>query len=224
MIRIVFLLSTLLPINEMNHKLAFEIWYSHIDQWEGSKLSDPPEQVDTDKVLTKHGIRQTTFNHFAPTLLPDLPESEYHDTFWEMSREVHRTFARHFWNESGAPYVKNGKIAALMAEAYWGGGSWALKNLQRAWNSKYATKDNKLTVDGFPRKLTAAAFDSVNQEELYELLIDAMEARYKRIVAKDENKAKYLTGWLKRLYSGYPPKQLGFWLRFFDVVCPTCGK
>lgn len=202
----------------MNKKEAFKEWYNHVNQWEGVKLNDLVD-VDDDGILTNHGIRFTTYKALAPRLFGI--ESDFEKHFAVMTKKQHKRIALYYWDESGANWMSDGRIAAILAEAFWGGGNRALKNFQTAFNRKY---NAHLAVDGFPRKRTAAAFNAVDQDELFNLLVKAMEERYHAIVKSNPKKKKNLKGWLNRLHDGYPPAQLGFFARFMRVICPTCGK
>lgn len=177
----------------MNKEQAFDLWYWHVDEWEGSSLSDPPKRVDRDHVPTKHGIRFDTWKRLAPMLFGFNGDNLA--PFENMTREQHKAIAMWYWDRSGAHYISDGRIAAVFAEAFWGGGYSAIRWFQSSLNSKYGTK---LSIDGRVGKLTASVINAADQDELFSYLIGELEARY-RHVAKNPKLAKNLKGWLNRV-------------------------
>lgn len=210
---------------------GFELWYEHICSWEGKGLNIDVKDVDGDGVATNHGIRYDTWVAMCKRW-GTIKGDEVKKQFYNMHPDQHKAVARWFWEESGANYIKEGAIAAFMAENFWGSGYYGLRDMQRAVNK---ISDIKIKVDGKPRSKTAEAINKLNSIWLFDVMVKQKEQRLKNIAKKKDSKdpskdkSKNLKGWLKRLYDGYGGKQLGFVARFGDKIgenknCPTCGQ
>jgi lysozyme family protein len=207
----------------MAKKDAFETWYSHLKRWEGKSLNEIVF-VDLDDVGTNLGIRFDTWAALAPRLF-GIKDEELQRRFKNMKPAEHKEVARWYWKKSGADYIDDDRISALFAEAYWGGGGYALRWLQGSING---LAGSELARDGVPRAGTAKVINNFSDQDLlFVKLVGAIEERYNYLCERKPGLKKNLKGWLKRLYDGYGVKQPGFYAIFsnFDnkVTCPSCG-
>lgn len=197
---------------------AFDAWYSHVRAWEG-KLEDPPEAVDLDEILTKCGIRYTTYKAIAPRLWHFRNENEMLERFAFMTEKDHREIAGWIWFDSGASAIKDGRVAACFAEVVWASGH------SRAVQNAANTIGAALRVDGVAgRKTISAVNDIIEQghgEALFDRIAKAHGDHYIRLSERGHGHIKYLRGWLARHYIGYDSAytdktypMLGFYQRF----------
>lgn len=201
----------------MDKDQAFELWYWHMDEWEGGDLSDPPKKVDTDDVATKHGIRYTTWQRRAPQLF-GLSGSQIAAAFHPMSLEHHQGVARWFWDEAGGYFIEDGRIAALFTEIFWASGYAGIRWYQRALSRKFGVN---LRIDGRVGKITASVVNSANQDELFAYLVEELRNRY-RYVARNPEYSKYLKGWLNRVDGDSYRKGIAKTLTV--THCKCCGQ
>lgn len=174
-----------------------------MDSWEGIGLGQIV-YVDGDGVATNHGIRFDSFQDRAQSVLGVAPTFE---NFKKMTRAQHKAIAKWYWIESGAEFMKSGRIGATLAEAFWGGGYAALKNFQQKFNEKFGTR---MIEDGVPRRETAQAFNKIGESRLFWFLIDEFDKRYHDLVKRKPSLEKNLKGWLLRLHGGDKWKRSGF--------------
>lgn len=209
------------------HRKAFELWKEHLHRWEGHGINIGIAQVDTDKVYTNQGIREDTWNHFAPSLfgINPLDSETLYQRFRHMTKSEHDAIVKVFWDNGGGDLLKDIRIAAFMAEINWGGGRGARKAFQSFLNKEYGFN---LVVDGWIGRNTAHAFNSIpDQSQLFINLVHRMDRRYKGIATG--KKEKNLTGWLNRLWNGdpdyYRKPRPGFYKIFRRLqLCSNCGE
>lgn len=114
----------------------------------------------------------------------------------EMNNLVTQFYKTKFWNKILLDLVKDSSLQAIIFDAYVNSGGNGIKLLQRVLNDNFG---KQLKVDGAQGRMTVAAINSVNAQELFDAY-KAARARYYNAIATGDNSV-FLKGWLKRLAS-----------------------
>ncbi|MCT4587295.1 MAG: hypothetical protein N4A71_05690 [Carboxylicivirga sp.] len=105
-------------------------------------------------------------------------------------------YKRKFWDRIYLDLVKDPNLQLIIFDAYVNAGGNGIKTLQMTLNRFFG---KNLKVDGAQGKLTVAAINSVNPQQLFTAYKGAREDYYKNI-AHGKN-AIFLKGWLNRIKS-----------------------
>lgn len=197
---------------DVTNEQAFRAWYKHLRAWEG-RLQDPPEAVDLDDIQTKCGVRFTTYKAVARELWGLTDANELLQRFAYMTETEHREIALWFWREARADKVKEGRVAATLAECEWATGH--SRSVQRGVKRLGV----RLVVDGVTGKQTLSAINKIIErgqaDSLFNSICKAHGDHYIKLAGKGRGHIKYLSGWLARHYVGHDSiEQVGFYQRF----------
>jgi lysozyme family protein len=162
----------------IHEHLLFEEGLDHAMQWEGVETNDPDDKGGH----TKFGIAKTYH-----------PEVNINTLTFEQAKQI-------YWNDYWQRYFSEMNeilVLKLFDLCINPGVSVTIRMLQGVLNDRY---NYKLKIDGVLGPITAAAANSVNnQQSLYSRFIYVMSKELEERSKKRKN-SKYLDGWLNRLY------------------------
>jgi len=124
-----------------------------------------------------------------------LPRN-YKSEYPQMETLVAQFYKSKFWDKILLNQVKDTSLQRIIFDAYVNSGGNGIKLLQRVLRDQFG---KNIAVDGAQGRLTVAAINSVNPEQLFESFKTA-RASYYNAIAKNGNEV-FLEGWLNRLSS-----------------------
>nr|WP_321453595.1 glycosyl hydrolase 108 family protein [uncultured Carboxylicivirga sp.] len=114
----------------------------------------------------------------------------------QMETLVAQFYKSKFWDKILLDQVRDTSLQRIIFDAYVNSGGNVIKLLQRVLRDQFG---KNIAVDGAQGKMTVAAINSVNPEQLFEAFKVA-RASYYNAIATGDNKV-FLKGWLNRLSS-----------------------
>lgn len=191
--RVLFLLLVLVGCQKTIEKpsllksdvLALSILYSHIPKWEGSTITNHPNDRGG---LTNSGITYNTYLHVKDKI--GLPEFKN-----ITEKDVQRTI-RWFYHTYGCSKINNAKISALLTEFYWGGNS-VIKDVANFYGLGLKDRTTGYALStGFIRYVNS--LDTLQQEVFIEMCLNIRESYFNSTVKKLPSQQVFLQGWLNR--------------------------
>ncbi len=141
---------------------------------------------------TNKGITWTTWSNIFGTTADSIKR------FYAMSDDDWGlVFKPHFWDAILGDKINSQKVADCIVDFVWGSGKhYPELDVQDVLNHFFA---QHLTEDGSFGDATIASINSVNEDDLFNDIIQKHESFYETLVAKNPNDAKFLGGWKNRL-------------------------
>ncbi|MBR8534432.1 hypothetical protein KDU71_02585 [Carboxylicivirga sediminis] len=124
-----------------------------------------------------------------------LPRN-YRSNHTQMEALVEQFYKSKFWDRILLDQVNDSSLQRIIFDAYVNSGGNGIKLLQRVLRDQFG---KNIQVDGAQGRLTVAAINSVNPQQLFEAY-KAARASYYNAIAKNGNEV-FLKGWLNRLSS-----------------------
>jgi phage antirepressor YoqD-like protein len=152
---------------------------------------------------TNKGVTWTTFSGLASRLKYTPTKENWEqmpDSIWE------KIFKNGYWDKVQGDKLLTQNIADLLADWYWGSGTWAVRNLQQVLNRSFGYK---LREDGVMGATTLAAANKVDQKKLFDLLHAEKLDYYRQIGGAN------LKGWTNRANE--------FYNKYKNVIIATGG-
>lgn len=97
---------------------------------------------------------------------------------------------RQYWNRWQADKIENQSVANILVDWVWGSGKWGIIIPQRLLG---------LVADGIVGPKTIAKVNSMDQQDLFNLIFTERERFLNNIVKNDQSQKKFIKGWMNRL-------------------------
>ena len=164
----------------------------HISKWEGG-LSDNPNDAGG---LTNRGVTIGTFKTLAPSLIgvDGTP-----DNLRNLTQDQWVAFVTYYWNKVMGDSIDDQCVANMIADWYWGSGSWAVANVVKVLNDNY---NAGLPYNGVNTVMNQDIIDAINAQDpvdLYKNLYAARIQYYNNLVAAVPTDSVFLNGWTNRV-------------------------
>lgn len=140
---------------------------------------------------TNKGVIWPTFEFYSKRLGYQPSQKNWEEMpmpIWE------RIFKAGYWDKVQGDKLKTQAIADLLADWYWGSGTWAVRNLQQVLNRSFGYK---LKEDGVMGASTLEAANKVDQKRLFDLLHAEKLDYYRQLGGAN------LKGWTNRANEFY---------------------
>ena len=162
----------------------FEILFPYILKVEGGFVNDPADAGGA----TNMGITLKTYAAYCAEKglkKPTIADLKKIDN--EVVAEIYRT---RYWDKWKAADIKSQKVANIVVDWYINSGVVGIKKAQTAIGT---------LADGVVGKMTIAAINAANPDDLFVKLCNARVEHYNNIVRRNPSQRKFLKGWLNRL-------------------------
>ena len=180
----------------------FELAQNFTQRWEGGLSDDAADKGG----LTHYGVSLAFLSDMARSLknrqwLKDIgvhPLPVTKDTIRNLTRtQACDIFKREFWNKLDLDSLPVQMAVLLYDAAVNSGCAQSVRLAQRGYNT--VGVGTRLDVDGKLGPLTRAALINNNSVDVRQAILDAREAFYRQIVARNASQKVFLRGWLNRV-------------------------
>lgn len=162
----------------------FDILFPYILKVEGGFVNDPDDVGGaTNKGITlKTYTEYCTENGLKKPTIADLKKID--------NSVVAEIYKKRYWDKWKAADIMSQKVANILVDWYINSGTIGIKKAQIAIGT---------LADGIVGKMTIAAVNAANPDDLFAKLYNARVEHYNGIVRRNPSQRKFLKGWLNRL-------------------------
>lgn len=166
------------------------LYIPFVFEWEG-KISNNKNDKGG---LTNMGVTWGTFQTLAKSVLGIEPTK---DNFLKLTKPQVEKIIRYYWNQVKGNYIKDQRVANVVADWYWGSGNNAMKwtngVMKKYFNVPMPENAGVLSMD------TIGKMNKVNQDKLYNSLTAERKIFIDGLVKKDKTQQGFYAGWINRL-------------------------
>lgn len=159
-------------------------------KWEG-KIAN---QKNDHGGLTNMGVTWATFQTLAKSVLGIEPTK---DNFYKLTKAQVEKIITWYWNKVHGDEIKDQRVANIVADWYWGSGTygnkWVNGTLKKYFNVPMPKNAKEITSD------TVKTMNKLNQNKLYNSLVVERKKHIESIVKKDNTQKVFYAGWINRL-------------------------
>ena len=140
------------------------------------------------------GVTWGTFTTLAKSQLGIEPTK---DNFYKMTKPQVEKIITWFWNQVKGDNIKDQRVANVMADWYWGSGTygnkWVNGTMKKYFNVPLPKNTSVISAD------TVKNINKVSQDKLYNSLIAEKKIFIDGLVKKDATQKVFYAGWINRL-------------------------